>query len=158
VSTRAYTNSLRNQPLGQHRRTWLRPSHLRYNTFLIGCTISPAISIVLWIWIRNWTLRRMKLYCCLSVGTMADSWWEFHPVTFSQNHSRLVWDARVFEMCVLDFKPCFTYLNGVLTWFFEYKRFLRIYFEYQIEGCTILFCFSFVFRKHKPSLFSRPWR
>jgi len=28
-------------------------------TFLISCVISPTISIVLWIWIRNWKLRRM---------------------------------------------------------------------------------------------------
>jgi len=97
--------------------------------FLVSCMISPTISIVLWMWIRNWKLRRMKLYCRLSVGTKAESWREFHPVTFSQNHSLLTWGTPVFEICVLVFKPCFTNLNGVLTWFFEYKRFLRIYFE-----------------------------
>lgn len=112
-------------------------------TFFISCMTSPTISMVIWIWIRNRKLRRMKLYCCLSVGTKADSWLESHPVTFSQNHSLLMWGTSVFEMFVLFFKPCCTNLNGVLTWFFEYKRFLWIYFEYQIEGCTVLFCFSF---------------
>ena len=110
---------------------------------MISCMISPAISVVLWIWIRNWKLRRMKLYCCLSVGTKADSWREFYPVTFYQNHSLLMWGTPVFEMCVLVFKPCFTNLNGLLTWFFAYKRFLRIYFEYQLEGYIILSCSSF---------------